>query len=113
MILGDRLDLGPVFQHRPVEPDCAAPAVGTGVGADELVDLLDARRKRLEVNGLGFDVLREGETIFDELRDQWQQRIGSAALETMEEHLTTLVGPLPAGSVSPGWMTRDLGEPTP
>src|SRR5664279_6658728 len=39
-------------------------------------DPFDARRKRLEVTGLGFEVLREGETIFNELRDQWQQRIG-------------------------------------
>ena len=75
-------------------------------------DPFDARRKRLEVTGLGFEVLREGETIFNELRDQWQERIGSASLETMEEHLATLVGPLPASSDTPGWMTRELGEPT-
>ncbi|WP_211263951.1 hypothetical protein [Streptosporangium amethystogenes] len=27
------------------------------------------------VTALGFDVLRQGEAIFDELRDQWEQRI--------------------------------------
>ena len=39
----------------------------------------DARRKRLQVTALGFDVLRTGEAIFDELRAQWAQRIGAGA----------------------------------
>src|SRR3954467_9927703 len=34
-------------------------------------DPLDARRKRLQVTELGLDMLLQGETIFDELRDQW------------------------------------------
>ena len=36
-------------------------------------DPRDARRKRLQVTALGFEVLRQGEAIFDELRDQWQR----------------------------------------
>ena len=39
-------------------------------------DPRDARRKRLQVTPLGFDVLRTGEAIFDELRDQWERQIG-------------------------------------
>jgi DNA-binding MarR family transcriptional regulator len=80
------------------------------VARDE--DPLDARRKRLQVTPLGFDVLREGEAIFDELRDQWARRIGSAQLQSFETHLAALVGASPVRVDDiPGWMTRDLGEP--
>src|ERR1700723_3311072 len=58
-------------------------------------DPRDARRKRLQVTELGFDVLRQGEAIFDELRDQWARRIGAAELESIEDHLTALAGAQP------------------
>ena len=74
-------------------------------------DPRDARRKRLQVTPLGFDVLRAGEAIFDELRDQWERLIGPAELENLETHLTELVGTPPARFDTPGWMSRDLGEP--
>ena len=70
----------------------------------------DARRKRLQVTALGFDVMREGEAIFDQLRDQWGQQIGAAELETFETHLSALVGALPVRFDTPGWIARDLGE---
>jgi DNA-binding MarR family transcriptional regulator len=70
----------------------------------------DARRKRLQVTELGFNVLREGEAIFDELRKQWEQQIGRAQLEALEEHLATLVGASPGSFDTPGWMTQDSGE---
>ena len=74
-------------------------------------DPLDARRKRLQITKLGFAVLREGEAIFDELREQWARQIGPAKLETLEKHLAELVGPSPVGLVdTPGWMARGLGE---
>ena len=71
----------------------------------------DARRKRLRVTDLGFDVLRQGETIFQELRDQWAQRIGAAEVESIENHLTALIGAQPVRFDTPGWITRDVGEP--
>jgi DNA-binding MarR family transcriptional regulator len=74
-------------------------------------DPRDARRKRLQVTPLGFEVLRAGEAIFDELRDQWERQIGPAALENLETHLAELVGTLPVRFDTPGWMTRDLGDP--
>jgi DNA-binding MarR family transcriptional regulator len=74
-------------------------------------DPLDARRKRLQVTPLGFDVLRHGEAIFDELRDQWARQIGAAELETFETQLAALVGTTPARFDTPGWLSRDLGEP--
>lgn len=75
------------------------------------VDPLDARRKRLQVTALGFDVLRQGEAIFDELRDQWERQIGSAQLESLETHLAALVGALPQRFDTPGWIARNEGEP--
>src|ERR1700685_4676876 len=69
------------------------------------------RRMRLQVTPLGFEVLREGEAIFDQLRDQWERQIGPAELDTLETHLTELVGTLPVRFDTPGWMSRDLGEP--
>jgi DNA-binding MarR family transcriptional regulator len=73
-------------------------------------DPLDARRKRLQVTELGFDVLRQGEAIFDELRDRWERQIGSTELESLEANLTALVGGSPIRFDTPGWITRDLGE---
>jgi hypothetical protein len=66
---------------------------------------------RLQVTPLGFKVLREGEAIFDELRDQWERQIGPAELENLETHLTELAGTAPVRFDTPGWMSRDPGEP--
>jgi hypothetical protein len=57
------------------------------------------------------EVLRQGEVIFDELRDRWERQIGAAELESLERHLTALVGTSTIRFDTPGWMTRDLGEP--
>src|ERR1700729_1230629 len=50
-------------------------------------DPLDARRKRLQVTALGFEVMREGEVVFDELRDKWKRKIGAKQLERLEGEL--------------------------
>jgi DNA-binding MarR family transcriptional regulator len=71
-------------------------------------DPRDGRRKRLQVTPLGFDVMRQGEEIFDELRAQWAQKIGAAALETFETLLATLVGPTPVRFDTPAWIARGL-----
>ena len=75
-------------------------------------DPADARRKRLQVTPLGFEVMREGEAIFDKLRKQWEQRIGAAELATFEAHLTDLVGAQPVRFDTAGWISRSLGEST-
>lgn len=77
---------------------------------DSEADPLDARRKRLRVTALGLEVMRQGEAVFDTLRDQWAQQIGPDQLETMETHLSALVGAVPVRFDTPGRMTRDLGE---
>lgn len=73
-------------------------------------DPLDARRKRLQVTALGREVVRQGEAIFDELRNQWAQQIGSTQLENLETHLAALLATAPMRVDTPGWMARDLGE---
>ncbi|GAB2604351.1 MarR family winged helix-turn-helix transcriptional regulator [Kribbella endophytica] len=73
-------------------------------------DPADARRMRIEVSDRGFALLREGEGIFDDLRAQWQQRIGPEKLAELESLLIELVGPQPVRFDTPGWLARDLGE---
>ena len=80
------------------------------VGRD--VDPTDARRKRLQVTGRGFDMLHQAEAIFDDLRDRWGQQIGIDQLDELETQLKNLVGAAPVRLDSPGWIaTQDLGEP--
>jgi DNA-binding MarR family transcriptional regulator len=67
-------------------------------------DPLDVRRKRLEVTPLGFEVMRAGEAVFDELRDKWKQKIGTKELERLEADLAALVGPSPVRVDAPGWL---------
>ena len=68
----------------------------------------DARRKRLRVTELGYEVLSTGEEIFDELREQWAQRIGADELARLETNLATLVGAVPVRFDTPGWIARGL-----
>ncbi|CAL9508499.1 hypothetical protein SUDANB145_03568 [Streptomyces sp. enrichment culture] len=74
-------------------------------------DPLDGRRKRLSVTPLGHEVLRQGESVFDELRAPWEQRIGTDELASLETHLTALVGARPVRLDAPGWIAKGLGEP--
>ena len=70
-------------------------------------DPQDARRKRLQVTNLGFEVLRKGEAIFDGLREQWERKIGAAQLASMETQLAALVGVSPERFDVPGWMAKN------
>ncbi len=73
-------------------------------------DPLDARRKRLQVTTLGFEVMREGEAVFDELRDKWKRKIGAKQLERLESDLAALVGASPVRVDSPGWIANRLDD---
>ncbi|MFK4808664.1 MarR family winged helix-turn-helix transcriptional regulator [Devosia sp. ZW T5_3] len=55
-------------------------------------DTADSRRKLLTVTPLGHEVMRQGETIFEELRAAWAQKIGEPALDRLEQDLLVLVG---------------------
>lgn len=69
----------------------------------------DARRKRLRVTPLGVEVLRQGEAIFDELRERWEQQIGVSELATLEARLASLVGDGSVRLDAPGWNFQDPG----
>jgi len=73
-------------------------------------DPLDARRKRLEVTALGFEVMQVGEAVFDELRDTWKRKIGAKQLERFESDLAALVGASPVRVDTPGWIAHSLDE---
>ena len=75
-------------------------------------DPLDARRKRLQVTALGFEVMRAGEAVFDELREKWKRKIGAKQLERLESDLAALVGASPVRVETPGWITHSLDETT-
>lgn len=71
-------------------------------------DPRDGRRKRLQVTPLGFEVMRRGEAIFDELRSRWERQIGTAELASLEGRLAQLVGTVPIRFDTPGWIARDI-----
>ena len=75
------------------------------VGRD--LDAQDGRRKRLQLTPRGFEVLRTGEKIFDELRAQWAGEIGMDRLQMVESVLTERLKALPNGLIEPGWLAED------
>lgn len=70
-------------------------------------DSADRRRTRLRVTEHGLAMLRQGEAIFDELREQWEKQVGAASLSALEETLRSLVGDSAIRLDSPGWIARD------
>jgi DNA-binding MarR family transcriptional regulator len=70
-------------------------------------DSTDRRRTRIRVTDRGLTMLQEGETIFDELREQWEQQVGTASLSSLEETLRKLLGDRTIRLDSPGWIMRD------
>lgn len=69
----------------------------------------DARRKQLRVTARGHAAMRQGEAIFDELREAWEQQIGASELAALEARLTTLVGDGAVRPDEPGWVAQDPG----
>jgi DNA-binding MarR family transcriptional regulator len=76
------------------------------VARDE--DRADRRRKRIEVTPLGFEVMRTGEAIIDNLRESWRVQLGEAELETLEAQLSAFVGDAPVRIEAPGWVALEL-----
>jgi DNA-binding MarR family transcriptional regulator len=66
----------------------------------------DGRRKRIIITPLGRQVLTTGEEIFDSIRQQWAERIGSAALQELEQSLRMLVGGNKDPLETAGWLAR-------
>ncbi|WP_435174321.1 MarR family winged helix-turn-helix transcriptional regulator [Actinacidiphila sp. bgisy145] len=106
-------DVTRLSQHLSVSRQAAAKTVAVLQERGYVIretDPLDGRRKRLQVTALGFDVLRQGEQIFDELRDNWARQIGADGLKRLEEQLAALIGTPAIRFDTPGWLARDLGE---
>lgn len=55
-------------------------------------------------------MLREGEAIFDELREQWETQVGAGPLSEVEAVLRELVGTGAIRFDAPGWVARDSGS---
>jgi DNA-binding MarR family transcriptional regulator len=72
-------------------------------------DATDKRRMRLYVTDHGLAMLREGEGIFDELREQWEKQVGAGPLAQMESTLRQLVGNGIIRLDTPAWLARGLG----
>ena len=71
------------------------------------LDSRDGRRKRLELTSRGFEVLRTGEKIFNELRAHWADQIGMDRLEMIEAVLAERLTMAPSGSIDPGWLAQE------
>ena len=72
-------------------------------------DPVDRRRMRLQVTERGLAMLREGEKIFDELREQWEQQVGAEAVAEVERTLRRILGTNTIRLDTPGWLVQDLG----
>lgn len=72
-------------------------------------DPVDGRRKRVEVTPLGFEVMRQGEAILNDLRAEWELQLGREELALLEAQLISLVGDSPVRIEAPGWVAQDPG----
>ena len=70
----------------------------------------DARRALLRVTEDGLEVLRQGESIFNDLRRDWGRKIGAAQLSRFESQLSTLVGPSAIRPDTAGWLASNSAE---
>ena len=71
-------------------------------------DSQDGRRKRLQLTPSGFDVLRLGEEIFNELRAHWGDQIGMDRLEMVEAVLAERLRMIPNGLIDPSWLAQEV-----
>jgi DNA-binding MarR family transcriptional regulator len=55
-------------------------------------DPRDGRRARLTVTDRGYALMRDGEAVFDELREQWESLVGPERVADLQNALARLVG---------------------
>jgi DNA-binding MarR family transcriptional regulator len=67
-------------------------------------DERDTRRRRFTLTDEGYDLVRTGQQVFDELRDRWAQRIGVTELEQLEVALLDLGIQVPTRLEAPDWL---------
>ena len=105
-ILGGAESASDLGRRMSVSKQAAAKIIGVleqrgYVGREP--DESDRRRKSLRVTERGLRMLREGEQIFDELRDEWEREVGAAALSNLEDALRSFVGTKVIRLDAPGW----------
>jgi DNA-binding MarR family transcriptional regulator len=71
----------------------------------------DRRRKHLEITDHGFDLLKEVDAVFEQLRDAWGQVIGAKQLDELQANLVKLVGSDQPSFDTPARIVRDLSQP--
>ena len=74
--------------RNPYLPDCVDSAM-----SDD--NAYPGRSAALRAAALGAEVMREGEALFDDLRRQWEQKLGKPELARLEEQLAMIVGDAP------------------
>jgi DNA-binding MarR family transcriptional regulator len=97
-------DLG---RRMSVSKQAAAKTIATLLERGYVVrsaDPADARRKRLEVTDLGWEIMRTGEQLFDAAREEFARQIGAERLAALERDLATIVGDAGVRSDTPGWI---------
>ena len=75
-----------------------------------VADPRDSRRRRFTVTSDGHALLRTGEQVFDELREQWAQRIGAPELDRLEEALSDLGIRIPTSFDTPAYLSNDATD---
>ncbi len=73
-------------------------------------DSRDSRRRRFTVTEEGYALLLTGEQVFDELREQWAQRIGATELDRLEEALSDLGIRIPTSFDTPGYFSNEATD---
>lgn len=76
---------------------------------ERATDPQDARRKRIQVTPLGWEVMHAGEAIFDEVHQRWERVLGADQLATLEAQLSLIVGDAPVRIDHPGWVAQEAG----
>jgi DNA-binding MarR family transcriptional regulator len=64
-------------------------------------DPRDGRRARLTVTDRGYALMRDGEAVFDELREQWESLVGPERVADLQNALARLLGTDQRGTVQP------------
>jgi DNA-binding MarR family transcriptional regulator len=64
-------------------------------------DPRDGRRARLTVTDRGYALMRDGEAVFDELREQWESLVGPERVAELQNALARLLGTDQRGTDQP------------
>jgi DNA-binding MarR family transcriptional regulator len=70
-------------------------------------DAADRRKMRLRITARGMALLREGEAIFEAMRDELEAQVGAESLAAAEDVLRALVGDNTIRLDSPGWASAE------